>query len=359
MSICAVDLFCGAGGLTCGLQKANIDVRAGFDIEQECRYPYLENNEDVEFVEANIAGDVSAEDLKSYLSSPDSDYTLIAGCAPCQPFSAMSNGNDGRTNDHEKWGLISEFSDLVYEVEPDLVTMENVPQARKHEPYDEFKNTLNDLGYEVYVDVVKCPNYGVPQSRKRLVVLASKHGHIELKGPTHDPGEVTVRSAFEEHDLVELEAGETADNDLLHNARGLSNKNIERIQKSVPGGTWEDWPEELRLACHQKDSGKRYTASYGRMEWDEPAPTMTTQFYNYGSGRFGHPKEDRAISVREGLILQTFPGDYSFVESEEDLNVVALGKMIGNAVPVRLGEVIGETLIRHVKGEGPQKKLPA
>lgn len=180
-----------------------------------------------------------------------------------------------------------------------------------------------------------------------------------MKEPTHDPDEVTVRSAFAKHDLAELDAGETADDDFLHTARGLSETNIDRIQESEPGGTWEDWPEELQLACHQKDSGKKYIASYGRMEWDEPAPTITTRFYNYGSGRFGHPEEHRAISVREGAILQTFPGDYSFVESEEDLSVVALGKMIGNAVPVRLGEVIGETLVRHVKGQGPQKKLTA
>lgn len=357
MSICAVDLFCGAGGLTYGLQEAGIDVRAGFDIESECRHPYTENNEDVDFVEGDLAEEVSTQDIKQYFSDCGDNYSLIAGCAPCQPYSTMSNGNDSRTEDHEKWGLMDEFAEVVVEIEPDLVTMENVPQVQKHDPYDDFCERLEDAGYQVSDQVVYCPEYGIPQQRKRLVLLASKHGHIELQEPTHDVEDVTVRSEFEKHDLCELEAGETCDDDFLHNARGLSDTNIERIQHSSPGGTWKDWPERLLLACHKKDSGRKYTASYGRMEWDKPAPTITTRFYNYGSGRFGHPNQDRAISVREGAILQTFPDDYSFVSSEDELSVVEVGKLIGNAVPVRLAEVIGESVIKHVRNEGPQMRL--
>jgi DNA (cytosine-5)-methyltransferase 1 len=190
-----------------------------------------------------------------------------------------------------------------------------------------------------------------------MVLLASKHGHIELQNPTHDAEKVTVESEFNKHDLCELEAGETSDKDFLHNARGLSETNKKRMAHSQPGGTWKDWPEELRLECHKRDSGRKYIAPYGRMEWDEPAPTITTQFYNYGSGRFGHPEENRAISVREGAILQTFPSDYSFVPSQEELSVVSVGKLIGNAVPVRLAEAIGESIIRHLNNEGPQKRL--
>ncbi|WP_134671707.1 DNA cytosine methyltransferase [Halorussus marinus] len=357
MSIRAVDLFCGAGGLTYGLQEAGIDVRAGFDIESECRYPYEENNDSVEFIEADLSSEVSAKDIQSHFSGDGFDHTLLAGCAPCQPYSTMSNGNENHADNHEKWGLMDEFADLIGEVEPDLVTMENVPQVQKHEPYDEFCSQLENLGYFIWDAVVECPNYGVPQQRKRLVLLASKYGHIELQDPTHDREKVTVKSEFEQYDLAELEAGETSDADFLHNARGLSDKNIERIKHSEPGGTWENWPEKLKLACHKKDSGRKYISSYGRMEWNEPAPTITTRFYNYGSGRFGHPEEDRAISVREGSILQTFPRDYSFVESEEELSVVSVGKLIGNAVPVRLAKAVGESLVQHVENEGPQKRL--
>ncbi|WP_135828935.1 DNA cytosine methyltransferase [Halorussus halobius] len=357
MSIRAVDIFCGAGGLTYGLQEAGIDVQAGFDIEPECRHPYVENNADVEFIESDIAADVSVEDIEPYLSAGEADHTLIAGCAPCQPYSKMSNGNKNSADNHEKWGLMEEFSDLIAGVEPDLVTMENVPQVRKHEPYENFQSRLKELGYMIWDGVVDCPKYGVPQQRKRLVLLASKHGHIELQDPTHDPDEVTVKSELERYDLAKLEEGETSDDDFLHTARGLSEKNIKRIRNSEPGGTWEDWPEDLRLNCHTKDSGRKYTASYGRMKWKDPAPTITTRFFNYGSGRFGHPEEDRAITVREGAILQTFPKDYSFVSSEDDLSVQSMGKLIGNAVPVRLAKAIGETLVQHVENEGPQKRL--
>ncbi|WP_128478352.1 DNA cytosine methyltransferase [Halorussus pelagicus] len=359
MSIRAVDLFCGAGGLTYGLQKAGIDVRAGFDIESECRHPYEKNSTDAEFIESDISEDVSPEDIESYLSSDEADHTLIAGCAPCQPYSKMSNGNEKQADSHEKWGLMEDFGQLIADVEPDLVTMENVPQVQEHEPYEDFQSRLEDLGYTIWDKVVECPKYGVPQERKRLVLLASKYGHIELQDPTHDPEEATVKSEFEKYDLAELEAGESSEEDFLHTSRDLSDKNIRRIQNSEPGGTWEDWADELKLACHKKDSGRKYTASYGRMQWEEPAPTITTRFFNYGSGRFGHPEEDRAISVREGAILQTFPKDYAFVESEEDLSVQSMGRLIGNAVPVRLAKAIGESLVQHASNKGPQKRLQA
>lgn len=356
MAICAVDLFCGAGGLTYGLQQAGINVRAGIDIEPECEYPYVANNINVDFVNADLAEDHHIATIREYLSGED-DYTMIAGCAPCQPFSTMSNGNKKRKDSHEKWGLMGDFADIVSEIEPDLVTMENVPEAQNAEPYDVFCETLSELGYVVSDELVDCPEYGVPQRRKRLVLVASKHGHIELIEPTHDPDEVTVRSQLEEYGLVELEAGETSDDDFLHNARGLSETNLKRIRHSEPGGTWNSWPEDLLLECHKKESGRKYVSMYGRMEWDNPAPTITTQFYNYGSGRFGHPEEDRAISVREGALLQTFPEDYEFAKSLEDLSVVSVGKLIGNAVPPRLGEVVGESVRKHVHNEGPQRRL--
>ncbi|MDH5019020.1 DNA cytosine methyltransferase [Halobacterium rubrum] len=358
MTIRAVDLFSGAGGLTYGLRGAGIDVRAGFDIEPECEYPYEANNEGAEFVETDLSEGNSIAEIREYLSG-DEEYTLVAGCAPCQPFSTMSNGNKNQKEGHEKWGLMGEFAEIVSEVEPDLVTMENVPEARKAEPYDEFRSTLSELGYSISDGLVDCPDYGVPQERKRLVLLASKHGHIELTEPTHDSERVSVQSEFEKHELAELEAGETSEKDFLHNARGLSDTNLKRIKHSEPGGSWKDWPEELLLDCHKKESGRKYVSSYGRMEWDSPAPTITTRFYNYGSGRFGHPEEDRAISVREGALLQTFPPDYEFVESEDDLSVVSVGKLIGNAVPPRLAKAIGESLIQHVNHEAPQQRLTA
>lgn len=136
--------------------------------------------------------------------------------------------------------------------------------------------------------------------------------------------------------------------DPLHQTATLSPTNLLRIRASKPGGTWRDWDPELVATCHRKRSGKTYPSVYGRMSWDEPAPTVTTQFFGFGNGRFGHPEQDRAISLREGAILQSFPKNYRFVKPGEPIHFSILGRLIGNAVPVKLGEAIGRSLVAHV-----------
>ena len=143
--------------------------------------------------------------------------------------------------------------------------------------------------------------------------------------------------------------GEECQQDPLHRSRKLTDNNKKRIEQSKPGGTWKDWDEELRLPCHKKSSGKGYTTVYGRMKSDDLAPTITTQFNNLGSGRFGHPEQHRALSLREGALLQTFPKDYKFVEPDSPITVSRIAAYIGNAVPVQLAKVIGESIQKHVK----------
>ncbi|GAJ03489.1 unnamed protein product, partial [marine sediment metagenome] len=144
-------------------------------------------------------------------------------------------------------------------------------------------------------------------------------------------------------------AGEVSTKDALHRASRLGDINLKRIKQSKPGGTWKDWDEDLRSPCHKKDSGKSYCGVYARMSWDTLAPTMTTQFYNYGTGRFGHPEQDRALSLREGALLQTFPPDYDFIDPELTFSKKRLGTHIGNAVPVRLGVIIGRSILNHLE----------
>jgi DNA (cytosine-5)-methyltransferase 1 len=153
--------------------------------------------------------------------------------------------------------------------------------------------------------------------------------------------------------LPELGAGDRCENDPLHMTSGVSDLNMRRLRASTPGGTWRDWPEELIADCHKKKSGKTYPGVYGRMEWDAPSPTITTQFFGFGNGRFGHPQQDRAISLREGAILQSFPRKYRFVESGETICFKSVGRLIGNAVPVKLGEAIGRSIVNHVKSHQP------
>lgn len=332
MQIEAVDLFCGVGGLTAGLIKSGIKVKAGYDIADECHFAYEHNNK-ATFIHKDVA-EVTASEISSWYSK--GSIRLLAGCAPCQPFSTYNQGKD--TTKDKKWPLLYHFSRLIREVKPELVTMENVPDVIKHKVYQDFVVELEALGYVVSAQDVACVNYGIPQTRRRHVLIASKIGKVKLIPPTHD-APVTVREVIA--DLETLTAGQASFSDPLHVASNLSEINMKRIKASSPGGTWRDWPEHLRADCHKKESGRSYPSVYGRMEWNKPAPTMTTLCYGFGNGRFGHPEQDRAISLREAALFQTFPPDYVFAETPKKINFKSIGRMIGNAVPVRLGEIIG------------------
>lgn len=340
--ISAIDLFCGAGGLTHGLIKAKVNVVAGFDVEESCRFAYEKNNKGAKFFNNDVAK-LSGDQLASLY--PKGHIKLLAGCAPCQPFSTYTRGRN--TSEDQKWPLLYAFANLVREVEPELVTMENVPNVTKHKVYHDFVTALERLGYHVWADKVFCPDYGMPQRRTRHVLLASKLGPIELIKPTRTPDKYeTVKKAIGK--LPQIKAGEQSKTDLLHKSAGLSPLNLRRIQASKPGGSWWDWPKSLRADCHQKASGRSYTGVYARMRWNEPSPTMTTQCFGFGNGRFGHPEQDRAISLREAAILQTFPRSYKFTPEGKEIEQVPIGRMIGNAVPVQLGKVIGISLSNHV-----------
>ena len=336
----AVDLFCGAGGLTKGLESVGIDVGLGIDVDPACEYPYTANNR-AAFLLKDIK-EVRAQDLDAAFG--EAKYRLLAGCAPCQTFSTY---NQKARPDDARWWLLAQFSRLVREVKPELVTMENVPLLTTQGVFEQFLKTLNDLDYDPWLDIVNCSDYGVPQCRRRLVLMASRLGPIRLL----DPSELgcTVRTVRESiSKCPPLEAGCRDQNDELHQAARLSDTNLARIRASRPGGTWRDWTDAPLAECHKRASGKTYPGVYARMSWDEPAPTITTQFYGFGNGRFGHPEQDRAISLREGAILQGFPSDYAFVRPDERVCKKPVGRLIGNAVPVDLGAAIGLSIAAHV-----------
>jgi len=338
--IACVDLFCGAGGLTHGFVLERVPVVAGIDMDPACRFPYETNNQ-TRFVERDISK-VTIAELKTLFG--DAELTILAGCAPCQPFSTYTqryelDGKDG------KWGLLYEFARLAQGTRPDVITMENVPTVVKHAVFQDFVDTLKHLGYNVWFDVVDSSQYGVPQTRRRMVLLASRHGEIKMIKPTLKKPK-TVRQAIGR--LRSLNAGESAPRDKLHVSATLSSKNLHRIKVSKPGGTWRDWPKYLVADCHRAESGRTYPGVYARMEWDKPAPTMTTQCYGFGNGRFGHPEQDRAISLREAAILQSFPRDYAFVPKDGEVSFKVLGRLIGNAVPVDLGRAIARSINLHL-----------
>ena len=338
----AVDLFCGAGGLTRGLEKSGIDVTLGVDVDSVCRYPYTSNN-GATFLQKPIE-EVMADDLPSAFHG--APYRLLAGCAPCQPFSTYSRSRSRAST--VRWNLLDHFGRLVREVKPHLVTTENVPMLQREQVFSDFVDTLQGEGFAVATAIVNCADYGVPQYRRRLVVLASTLGPIDLVPPTTpEARRPTVRAAIA--DMPPLDAGGESGADALHRSSRLSPLNVRRIRASKPGGTWRDWDDALIAECHRKPEGRTYPSMYGRMEWDHPSPTVTTQYYGLGNGRFGHPEQDRAISLREGAILQSFPREYRFVEPGEPVSVKTIGRLVGNAVPVNLGHAIGSSLVRHVE----------
>ncbi len=344
-AVVAVDLFCGAGGLTHGLIQEGIPVSAGVDLDPAARYPFESNNGST-FVEMDV-GTLDGRDVSRLY--PERSVRILVGCAPCQPFSPFTQGREAE--EYQEWSLLNSFARIVARVGPAVVSMENVTQLRKHGVFARFVKRLGRLGYSVTAYDVYCPDYGVPQRRTRLVLFASVFGPIELLPCTHLPNDYpTVRKAIGR--LPPIKAGEVSQEDPLHRSCALTEINLRRIQASRPGGTWKDWEEELILECHRDETGESYTPVYGRMDWSEPSPTITTRCYNYGSGRFGHPEQDRAISLREAALLQSFPVDYAFVPPDVDVTFQKVGRLIGNAVPVRLGRIIARTILYHLRDSG-------
>jgi DNA (cytosine-5)-methyltransferase 1 len=336
-----VDLFCGAGGLAFGLKTAGLTVAAGVDLDGSCQYAFEENCGG-EFSKKSVV-DLTAQELEGWFAG--ADVRVLAGCAPCQPFSTYSQS---RKSKDDRWTLLNQFKRLAIETLPEIVTMENVLGLSGQEVWSDFVSALEEKKYYVSWSEVDCTRLGIPQSRKRLVLIASRLGPISLS-PTVLEKTKTVKDVIGE--LPRIDAGEANPNDPLHVAASLSPLNLERIKISKPGGTWRDWPEDLRAACHRKKSGKTYPSVYGRMEWGKPSPTMTTQCYGFGNGRFGHPEQDRAISLREAAILQSFPADYKFIAETEVVSFSKLGTLIGNAVPPKLGEAIGVSIVAHLTAQ--------
>ena len=352
--IAAVDLFCGVGGLTHGLLREGIVVRAGFDIDSRCQFPYEQNNQGAKFFDDDVKA-LTGETLKKFYKP--GEVSILAGCAPCQPFSTFRHTYNKKLKkqesqgeiiaDDDKWSLLRSFGRLVSEVKPDIVTMENVPKLVHHSVFDEFLDTLTENGLVPDFRTLDCSKFGIPQRRKRLVLLASMKGKIKFPDATEYASlDNSVKNAIGH--LPRIAAGEENADDTLHRSRSLQPINLRRIQASRPGGTWKEWDKELLPQCYKVKSGESFQSVYGRMSWKEPAPTITTQFFGYGTGRFGHPEQDRALSLREGALLQTFPSNYEFIEEGADVTFDKLGQWIGNAVPVDLGRLISRAITKHV-----------
>ena len=343
--IVAVDLFCGAGGLTRGLLDAGIQVKKGYDIDEKLKYTYEKNNEGVEY-HCEDVHEVSGESLLKGLDL-ENDYFLLAGCAPCQPFSSINKSENKK--DIRKI-LLLEFGRLVEETQPDFVIVENVPGLKNNKGkhiLQQFEQILKELQYHYIYDTLKAKDFGVPQKRKRFILLASKHGNVAFPSPTYGSESlggkpyVTVRETISKYPCIT--AGGKYSKVPNHHTLNLSEKNKTRLkQVTKDGGSRTDWSKDLELECHKEHHG--HTDVYGRMSWDDVAPTLTCKCTSLSNGRFGHPTQTRAISVREAAALQTFRDDYIFYGP-----LTVITKWVGNAVPVEFAKVFGDYFLNYIE----------
>ena len=342
MNIECVDLFCSIGGLSYGLKQAGIKNVAGIDTDVSTKFAFEENSK-APFILKSVLN-VTGEEINSFYSK--GAIRVLAGCAPCQTFSTANTGqtDDGKKTD-KKYNLLLDFLRVIKESSPDIVISENVVPLASKPLFKEFTDGLKEQGYNVFWKKEDCVKYGLPQTRRRLLVLASKLGPITSIPYTHENPEnyITLRDAIGH--LPSINHGEEHPNDRIHKAGRLGDLNLARIRHSRPGGRPnEGWPEEIRV----KEARLGFS-SWTRLEWHKPAPTITTKFTGYSSGRHGHPEQDRALSIREGAILQGFPEEFKFVKDDEPVRITPLSKHIGNAVPVTIGKMIGTSIVNHVK----------
>lgn len=346
----AVDFFCGAGGLTKGFKSAGIDVRLGIDKDPIFRKTYTKNNRPTMFWCKSVE-DVKSDEVWKCLSPNQRDKIVVAACAPCQPFSSQNKKNILKGFDDDRKDLLSEMLRIVkgFKRLPDYFFIENVPGFKKSDcpSYRHLKWFFRRNRYMFGEDVVDAACYGIPQRRKRFILIAKKmpsqQSTFSLPFPktTHGPGKadfVTVGQTIK--GLSRLKAGSRSRKDPNHRTRGLSFLNLKRI-KNIPknGGSRRDLPAKLVLRCHLKSKG--HNDVYGRMNSKEPAPTLTCKCVSLSNGRYGHPTQNRGISVREAALLQTFPSKYVFYGT----GIASEAKQVGNAVPVKLAKIFGKHLI--------------
>ena len=336
----AVDFFCGGGGMSYGIQQAGIEVLAGIDYDKNCQATYEANVEGAKFINADVFN-LKEKELQKELGLKRRDKNLILiGCSPCQFWSII---NTDKTKSEKSKNLLVEFGRFVEYFRPGYVIVENVPgvlRKKKESGLEDFITWLEDNKYMVHFNVHNTSDYGVPQNRKRFTLIANR---VTKKGiePLKAEGErLTVKDFIgEENGFPIVKAGNRDSTDFMHTVAGLEDINIKRLQKiKKDGGNRLDFANdpELQLPCFI-GKNESFKDTFGRLWWNKPAPTITTKFFSVSNGRFVHPEENRALSIREGAVLQSFPKDYIF----KTTNIANAARIIGNAVPPEYARRIG------------------
>jgi len=345
----AVDFFCSGGGMTCGLRQAGIKVLAGIDHDPACKETYEFNNPGSRFLLADIF-DLKPRTLEKSLGLRKNDSNLIMiGCSPCQFWSVIQTD---KTKSKKSRNLLLEFARFVDYFNPGYVLVENVPGilGRKEKSgLAKFVANLERKKYRLHYGSVNMSDYGVPQSRRRFSLLATRL-HKDPIFPVPDTNKVRVVADVlgSAGSFREIGPGHNDPTAFNHSTAQITDRNLLRLRKtSKNGGSWLDWSSDEHLK-RLRYRGRGFVDNYGRMRWDRPAPTITTKFISISNGRFGHPEEDRALSIREGATLQTFPKTYVFIPRYMKTSA----RMIGNAVPPLFARHLGEAIVKAHPSRG-------
>lgn len=340
----AVDFFCSGGGMSYGMQEAGVKILAGIDIDISCKETYESNIKDAQFIYADVFELRETELEKKLLLKKNDDELILIGCSPCQFWSII---NTDRKKSEKSKNLLIEFSRFVKYFMPGYVVVENVPGVlrRKEESgLSSFIEWLKNAGYKVYFEVHNVVDFGVPQNRKRFTLIANRITNIEIVPQKHGGLAKTVKDVIGiQNGFPTIEAGHRDESYFLHSVPSLSDINKKRLKKvAKDGGNRLGFANdpELQLKCFigKNDSFKD---TFGRLWWNRPSPTITTKFFSISNGRFAHPEEDRALSLREGATLQSFPKNYKFIST----SIAGIARMIGNAVPPKYAEAIGNAIM--------------
>ncbi len=330
MSVSVVDFFSGCGGTSVGFRAAGAKIIGAIDFDFDSTESFRANFPGATIFQRDIR-ELSVDEVKSIVPPGP---LLFAGCAPCQPFSAQNRSQSALD---PRRALLNEFLRFVRAIRPEYVVVENVPglqRASSDGPLARFVRSVRRIGYTTSVEVLRALDYGVPQERKRLVLIASRVGRPALPSP-RGGAPSTVREWISE--LPRLGPGDVDQFDPDHASMSLSPLNLQRIRATPEGGGRRDWPRRLVADCHKDYAG--HSDVYGRMWWDRPASGLTTRCISYSNGRFGHPEQDRAISLREAALLQTFPVDFRFSGT-----LTSKARQVGHAVPPLMAQRILESL---------------
>lgn len=340
----AVDFFCSGGGMSYGLAQGGVRVLGGIDINERCKETYLANLKNAKFVCKDIF-DLREEDLQTLFSIEKNDDDLIfVGCSPCQYWSIIQTNKEKSAKSKD---LLKEFERFVSFYNPGYVLVENVPgilRRGQESGFNAFVSHLESNGYYVHYEIVNMNDYGIPQARKRLSLVANRVLGKKVF-PRKTGNNPTVRDAIE--DLPVIRAGHRDPTNLFHTCAGLSEKNKKRLKRTRKnGGSWIEWADDQELK-RESYAGTGFLDNYGRMCWDKPSPTITTRFFSISNGRFGHPTQTRAISIREGARIQSFPDSFVFKVA----SIMQAAQIIGNAVPPKYAECLALTLMEAESNE--------